>query len=225
MTHGHPHAIASAAAVAAAVGAVCRGEPRTPVELLSIVRDEVDEAERLLKRKFARKVNKTARGAVGEFTETLRKMADWLALPLPAALDSIAANGRELAPPLQRKAVFATQSASILAVVTALLLACRNLDSFYEGMVETLNLGGDTDTIGAVVGAILGARLGCSAIPEEWKESVLAREQVEARGLRLATGVLPEGFIGQVDFETEITKREAEAKAEIRLRLKRPATA
>ena len=220
MTHGHPHAIASAVAVAAAVSSACRDDSLTPAQHLSVVRNEVDEADELLKGKYARKFNRTAKGAVGEFSLTLAKMADWLALPLSAALESVAANGRDLLNPPAERSVFATQSASILAVVTALLVALRNFDSFYDGLVEALNLGGDTDTIGAIVGAILGARLGSTAIPEEWKDSVLARAQVEARGVRLATGRITDSFEDQIDFETEITRQEAQARSELRQRLR-----
>lgn len=40
--------------------------------------------------------------------------------------------------------------------------------SFEESLVEVVNLGGDADTNGAVVGAVLGARYGLAAIPDRW---------------------------------------------------------
>ena len=42
--------------------------------------------------------------------------------------------------------------------------------SFREGLVLAANFGRDADTIGAVAGAILGARYGVEAIPERWIE-------------------------------------------------------
>ena len=41
-------------------------------------------------------------------------------------------------------------------------------DSFKEGLILAANYGRDADTIGAVVGAILGAKYGINAIPEKW---------------------------------------------------------
>ena len=220
LTHGHPHAVASAVAVAAAVACLC-GDPAVGAnDLIQSVTRETQTGEKLLKAKYAERVNQTMKGAIGEFSATLSKLSDWLASPLESALASIAANGRTLLPLPREVPVFAAKSASILAVVTALLLATRNLDSFYDGMVETLNLGGDADTIGAMVGAILGARLGSGAIPAEWKDHVLVRQQVEVRGQRMAGTAQKVEFVEQVIFETEISRLEERAKWELRKKLR-----
>ena len=51
-------------------------------------------------------------------------------------------------------------------------LACLRLagDDFRRGVVLAANFARDADTIGAVAGAILGAKYGASAIPERWRE-------------------------------------------------------
>ncbi|MBF0550688.1 MAG: ADP-ribosylglycohydrolase family protein [Deltaproteobacteria bacterium] len=41
-------------------------------------------------------------------------------------------------------------------------------DSFSDAVLLAVNLGGDTDTIGAMAGAVAGAYYGVSSIPEEW---------------------------------------------------------
>lgn len=43
-------------------------------------------------------------------------------------------------------------------------------DSFKSGLILASNFGRDADTIGAVAGAILGARYGAGGIPEHWIE-------------------------------------------------------
>ncbi len=48
-----------------------------------------------------------------------------------------------------------------------------NDSSFTAAMRQTLLLGGDTDTNACIVGAMVGARYGASAIPIEWREAVL----------------------------------------------------
>lgn len=45
--------------------------------------------------------------------------------------------------------------------------------TFTAAMRQTLLLGGDTDTNACIVGAMMGARFGASAIPTEWCEAVL----------------------------------------------------
>jgi len=46
-------------------------------------------------------------------------------------------------------------------------------ESFEEGLVDTIQRGGDTDTNGAIVGALLGAYYGIEAIPKKWQDTVL----------------------------------------------------
>lgn len=50
----------------------------------------------------------------------------------------------------------------------------RNATDFESALVETVGLGGDTDTNGAIAGAILGAVFGAEAIPQSWIDTVLA---------------------------------------------------
>lgn len=45
-------------------------------------------------------------------------------------------------------------------------------NSFEEAVVQVVNLGDDTDTAGAVVGALAGAAYGLEAIPRRWREAL-----------------------------------------------------
>jgi ADP-ribosyl-[dinitrogen reductase] hydrolase len=54
-----------------------------------------------------------------------------------------------------------------------------NAIDFEEGLVRTVNLGGDSGTLGAVAGSLLGARFGEQAIPERWLHSVKIRAEME----------------------------------------------
>jgi poly(ADP-ribose) glycohydrolase ARH3 len=51
--------------------------------------------------------------------------------------------------------------------------------SFKHAIIFAVSLGGDTDTIGAMTGAISGAYYGAGEIPEEWKEKLERREYIE----------------------------------------------
>ena len=62
----------------------------------------------------------------------------------------------------------------------AALWAFNTTQSFEEGLVAAVNLGGDSDTIGAVFGQIAGAFYGFDAIPERWVKAVKTWENVDA---------------------------------------------
>ncbi len=49
----------------------------------------------------------------------------------------------------------------------------RHAADWRAALVDTVNRGGDADTNGAIVGALLGARHGASAIPAAWRARVL----------------------------------------------------
>lgn len=51
--------------------------------------------------------------------------------------------------------------------------------SFEEVLQEVLWEGGDSDTNGAVAGALMGAALGFDAIPEEWTSGIYASDRLE----------------------------------------------
>lgn len=54
------------------------------------------------------------------------------------------------------------------SVPTAIYSFLANYKSFEDAVAYAVNLGGDTDTIGAMTGAISGAYHGFEAIPERW---------------------------------------------------------
>lgn len=52
-------------------------------------------------------------------------------------------------------------------------------ESTEEAIVTAVNRGGDTDTIGAIAGAVAGARSGASALPERWLSAIDERAELE----------------------------------------------
>lgn len=57
--------------------------------------------------------------------------------------------------------------------------AYKNFDDFEDALITVVNLGGDTDTNGAVVGALFGARNGMAGIPARWLNKLDQRERIE----------------------------------------------
>ncbi|HOI13004.1 MAG TPA: ADP-ribosylglycohydrolase family protein [Methanoculleus sp.] len=57
--------------------------------------------------------------------------------------------------------------------------------SFLDAVVAAVNLGGDADTVGAIVGGLAGARFSCEAIPPSWLAALRDREDLLALARRL----------------------------------------
>ena len=99
---------------------------------------------------------------------------------------------REIATLLQREttkkeiiAELGNGEAAFNSVPTA-LYSFLCFDNFEESMVYAVSLGGDTDTIGAMTGAISGAYYGEGAIPNDWVEKLEKGEKGRSYIKRLA---------------------------------------
>ena len=52
-------------------------------------------------------------------------------------------------------------------------------NSYKEAVLRAVNLGYDTDTVGAICGGLAGALYGYTSIPQEWLETLLRRDYIE----------------------------------------------
>jgi len=119
-------------------------------------------------------------------SSAVRKVCDELA----SVLDEHVAGRRTANGPgkeLDRK--FVPNSGWSVETLQAALWAFNTTDDFEAGMVAAVNLGGDSDSIGAVYGQIAGAYYGFDAIPERWMKSIKTPEKV---------GVLIDSFLAKV---------------------------
>ena len=66
-----------------------------------------------------------------------------------------------------------------LRTLAAALWAYWHARTFEEGLLAVVRAGGDADTNAAVACAILGAKFGYQAIPAEYKEGLIYREQLD----------------------------------------------
>jgi len=66
-----------------------------------------------------------------------------------------------------------------LRTLAAALWAYWHARTFEEGLLAVVSEGGDADTNAAVACAILGAKFGYQAIPAEYKEGLIFREQLD----------------------------------------------
>jgi poly(ADP-ribose) glycohydrolase ARH3 len=75
------------------------------------------------------------------------------------------------------------------SVPTAIYCFLRQPQSYKDTVIYAISLGGDTDTIAAMAGAICGAYLGIEAIPSEWRAKLENREYIESLAEDLATKI------------------------------------
>jgi ADP-ribosylglycohydrolase len=57
-------------------------------------------------------------------------------------------------------------------ITTTAIYCALYYDNYRDGVTNAIRLGGDTDTRGAIAGAILGARFGLEGIPDDYKRGV-----------------------------------------------------
>jgi ADP-ribosyl-[dinitrogen reductase] hydrolase len=71
--------------------------------------------------------------------------------------------------------------------ITATAIYCALwAQSYQDGVVAAVQIGGDTDTRAAIAGAILGARFGLEGIPNEYKTGLLDFQRLHALDLALS---------------------------------------
>jgi ADP-ribosyl-[dinitrogen reductase] hydrolase len=58
-------------------------------------------------------------------------------------------------------------------VPVSLYAYLRHQENFEDGLIAAISCGGDTDTVGAITGALLGARSGLNGMPAEWKDRLI----------------------------------------------------
>ncbi|MBW6413752.1 PfkB family carbohydrate kinase [Schaalia sp. ORNL0103] len=98
-----------------------------------------------------------------------------------------------------------TSVASAHAIPMAFALLAR--DPSPQALLDAANLGGDTDTIGAIAGAILGAALGVEVLPAD---SLSMIEEVSQLGLSSVAGDLlalrDQAIVGPSDARPEVSR-------------------
>ena len=67
----------------------------------------------------------------------------------------------------------------VVHTLEAVVWCLLTTNSFEEAVVKAVNLGEDTDTVGAITGSLAGVLYGYEAIPERWKKVLLKLDYIE----------------------------------------------
>jgi ADP-ribosyl-[dinitrogen reductase] hydrolase len=206
MTHRDIRSLSGALAVAHTIRRLLSGEPREPGLLLWVASDLVKDEKRIAAdySDVVIKLDEHARS----LSRAIANAESLLDLPRERALVSLVdeANRHGADPSCKRP----TQGFPPACVPSCLYLLLTT-DSFEEAVTDVINLGGDADTAGAILGAMAGAYYGVEAIPKRWLEGLQNREGIERRAIALARGS-GEGLQipDLIATEHELTRKEGE---------------
>ena len=70
-------------------------------------------------------------------------------------------------------------SGYVVDALEAAVWSLVNTDSFEDALLKAVNLGDDTDTVGAIAGGLAGLYYGYASIPEDWISAIKRREWIE----------------------------------------------
>jgi ADP-ribosyl-[dinitrogen reductase] hydrolase len=207
MTHRDIRSLSGACAVAHAVRRLVLGEPREPSLLLWVASDLVRDECRMAIEYHDRILNLDVHAR--SLSRAIARAESLLELPRERALAALVneANRHGAEPACTRP----TMGFPPACIPTCLYLLLAT-NSFDEALTEIVNLGGDTDTAGAILGAMAGTYYGIDGIPKRWLDELQNREGIELRALALAQRSRAGLQIPDlVTTEHELTRKEAES--------------
>jgi ADP-ribosylglycohydrolase len=82
-------------------------------------------------------------------------------------------------------------SGYVLSTLEAALWCLFKTDSYKDAVLAAVNLGEDTDTVGAVTGGLAALLYSSETIPEEWLKVLVKREEIENLAQRLSNKSIP----------------------------------
>lgn len=167
VTHNTRQGFEGAAIVALAVSALLDGQ--TLPDALYWAVDEVDAAQSI-----------NPRGEWAEGASVLTR-ARWALSLVMAARNSSMQEVQVIMSALRD--LIGTSVATAEAVPCALALASFYADRPLDGLLAAANLGGDTDTIAAIAGALLGAANGSAALPADMLATIAAVNDLDIEGI------------------------------------------
>ena len=179
MTHRDVRSLTGALAVVHAVRHLLEGDPREPSLIFRIAGDVARDEDLIIARyPEVASVDRHRRS----LARVLAHVESLLDLPRERALAALVEEANHHgADPVCKRPTMGFPPACIPTCLYVLMTT----DSFEEAAVEIINMGGDADSAGAILGALAGAYYGARAIPDRWLQGLQNREGIELRALAL----------------------------------------
>lgn len=180
MTHRDIRSLSGAMAVALAVARLLDEPSRKPSFVLRLAAD-VQRAEDRIADEYPAAV-----ASLGphrrSLSGALARVESVLEMPRDRALSALAEEANRHGPdsPVRR----ATQGFPP-ACIPACLYLLLTTESLEEALIDVVNLGGDADSTGAILGALAGALYGASSLPDRWLLGLHNADGIEGRAIAL----------------------------------------
>lgn len=187
LTHRDPRACAATVGIAAFVAEAIKSTPADfdSDEVLLRVVDVVRRAEDRMAAEYRETLVEEFEPYIHHYSDALANLKELLDLDLEDALARITAFAADKG---SRPITSATKGFALTASVSAIYMFLTGVESFEETVVDTVSEGGNADTLGCLVGGLMGALHGAAAIPAGWVGALRNHEQIEARGSALGGG-------------------------------------
>ncbi len=207
ITHRDPRALAGAFMIAySVVFGINQGAPFDAGRFLRELYTVVQEAEKVIQKRYWRPDLGVPREACFHVSEAIGRLRGWLAWDV----QDVIAEVTDYAQQCTAIPTHALSSFVLGSGVMAVYLFARFGADLETALIQAINLGGDTDSIGAMVGTMTGARHGYSAIPARWRSGLRNHDAIYARARALARKEgLPAGVPALREMEVALTREEA----------------
>ena len=207
MTHRDIRSLAGAFAVALGVVRLLSLPQERPEASFALwLAADVAKAEDRIAEEFADRVN-SLDGHRRSMSAAIAHVETVLDYPRERALQAILEEANRHGPDSGVRR--ATQGFPPACIPTCLYLLLTT-DSLEEALIEIVNMGGDADSTGAILGSSAGALFGAGAIPDRWLVALQNRDAIDVRA-RAIFQKSSEGLMipDLVSREFELSAREA----------------
>ena len=180
MTHRDIRSLSGASAVLHTIRRIMLGEERD-ASLLFRIASDVAKDEDLIGSRFPEVSSVDAHGHA--MSRAVAHVESVLELPRERALAMLVEEAnRHGAEPVCKRPTMGFPPACI----PTCLYLWMTTDSFEDALIEVVNMGGDADSAGAILGAFAGAFFGVNEIPDRWLAQLQNRQGIDVRARALA---------------------------------------
>lgn len=175
---------------------------------LTAAADFCEKAETFFQERHPEAWNKIEDGHARAMSKTFRALRDrHEKLPPGQVPEWICQNASAF---VKTKIYHATQGYALTLLPLALVTVLRPGNGFPGAMTLAVNMGRESDKLGALVGAWAGALHGFSRIPDPWKTGLVNAKEIKARGEALFLRQDSKKLKDLVEMESGLTYKEYE---------------
>ncbi len=204
VTHKDPRGIAASVAMAHGTAVAMAAAPQG-FDIEGFIRTlvaECREAEDVMAAEYGQYLQVGFEPFLHQISDGLKMLTELVTLDLEPAFAKIVgfAHGKGSRPITQ-----ATRGFSLTELLTTFYFFLTGLDSYEETVLDVVAEGGSSDSLGCLVGGLLGALHGARGIPDTWRAQLKNSDQVELRG-RILGGAPREGLKSLLLLEAALTQ-------------------